>query len=132
VKRAKPPSFLHELICEVTGISPKRAPTIEQLMREHIFHSTLDWQTAEELKDGACRAYELYKQASTYFDTASAWQAAVYKRMKAEMRLANARKRGKFEAIAKAEEYLARCNDEEEWLGAVCTRLSDKFLGERA
>lgn len=132
MKKNKPLNFLHEMICQATGVSPKLAPTIERLMREHIFHSTLDWQTAEQLEQGAREAHALYKLAPPYFDTWSALLAAAYKRMKADKRLASARERGKPEAIAKAEEYLGQCKYEEEWLGDVCTRPGDKFFGGRA
>jgi hypothetical protein len=132
MKKTKPLNFLHEMICKATGVSPKLAPTIERLMREDIFHSTLDWQTAEELENGAREAYELYRLAKPYYDMWSALLGAVYKRMTADQRLANAHKRGKPEAIAKAEEHLRWCKYREEWLGTLCTGLADRFFGERA
>jgi hypothetical protein len=43
-------------IVEVTGCSPEDAVVIEYIMREEIFHSTLDWQTAAQFNRAARRA----------------------------------------------------------------------------
>ncbi len=100
-------------------------------MREDIFHSTLDWQTREELEQGAREAYALYKLAPQYFDTWTALLKAVYKRMGANERLAKTRTQGKPEAIAKAEAQLTRCQQREEWLGDLSLRLGERFFGGR-
>jgi hypothetical protein len=100
MNKAKSLSFIHELICDEVMVSPQMASIIEQIMRDDIFHSTLDWQTAEELKDGARKAHELYKLAPNHFDTAAAQQAATYETMRAS---ANARRTDEPEIIAKAE-----------------------------
>ena len=34
---------------------------VEELMRDVIFHSTLDWQTARQFNKGAREAYEVFK-----------------------------------------------------------------------
>lgn len=50
----------HQLIAEATGISEAAVlDEIEDLMREVIFHSTLDWQTREELIAAAMEANTL-------------------------------------------------------------------------
>lgn len=46
-----------ELILAATGCSPNDAEAIEEIMRDVIFHSTLDWQTQAELESAAKTAY---------------------------------------------------------------------------
>jgi hypothetical protein len=38
---------------EATGCSAAEADRIEDIMRDDIFHSTLDWQTRPELEEAA-------------------------------------------------------------------------------
>jgi|SRR5882672_3084530 len=46
-----------------TGVTdPNVLAEIEAVMRHTIFHSTLDWQTARELQEGARQAYTVYRQ----------------------------------------------------------------------
>lgn len=47
---------LARLIAAVTGATGADAAQVEVIMREEIFHSTLDWQTREQLEDGARQA----------------------------------------------------------------------------
>ncbi len=47
-----------KMIVEATGCSPADAPEIEDYMRHTIFHSTLDWQTAAQLKKAAKTAWK--------------------------------------------------------------------------
>jgi hypothetical protein len=46
-------SRYRELIKQVTGCTGRQAAEIENVMRNVIFHSTLDWQTRDELQDAA-------------------------------------------------------------------------------
>ena len=49
-----------EIIAEATGITdPVRLDEIEEIMRQDIFHSTLDWQTKEQLAAAAILAEQL-------------------------------------------------------------------------
>lgn len=50
------------LIIEATSCSEADAAEIENLMRDCIFHSTLDWQTREQLERAAREGQELLKQ----------------------------------------------------------------------
>lgn len=51
------PSFYQEIIMgAVPGCTPERAVAIEEVMRQDIFHSTLDWQTREQLEEAAREA----------------------------------------------------------------------------
>lgn len=44
----------HQIITEATGeTDPQRLADIEDSMRFDVFHSTLDWQSREQLKEGA-------------------------------------------------------------------------------
>jgi hypothetical protein len=43
-------------IIETTGCKPEDAALIEDIMRNEIFHSTLDWQTPAQFWDGVRRA----------------------------------------------------------------------------
>lgn len=46
-------------IFEATKCDPKDAAEIENLMRDFIFHSTLDWQTKRQFNKGAREAKEM-------------------------------------------------------------------------
>lgn len=47
-------SGYQEIISGATGVTdPTKLAEIEDVMRHSIFHSTLDWQTREELEVGA-------------------------------------------------------------------------------
>lgn len=129
MRKIRPPNPLHELIHDATGAPPALIPIIEQVMREDIFHSTLDWQTAAELADGARQAYDLYCTASPYFNTWSACQAAVFKTMQANERLEKARKRGKPDSIIKAEQHLQFCQRRERELASMCRQFGEAFFG---
>ena len=44
----------HQIITAATGeTNPQRLADIEDSMRFDVFHSTLDWQSREQLKEGA-------------------------------------------------------------------------------
>jgi hypothetical protein len=58
-------SRYRELIIEATGCTAKQAAQIEDVMRNVIFHSTLDWQTRDELQDAARLAFEVIKRLNT-------------------------------------------------------------------
>jgi hypothetical protein len=46
----------------ITGCSELEATVVEEIMRNNIFHSTLDWQTSEEYRTAALMAYETLKE----------------------------------------------------------------------
>lgn len=52
-------SFYRALIIEATGIGEKDARFVEEIMREDVFHSTLDWQSRAQFVRGAREAVEL-------------------------------------------------------------------------
>jgi len=47
-----------EQIIKATKCDPADASRIEEIMRCHIFRSTLDWQTTRQFNDGARKAKE--------------------------------------------------------------------------
>jgi hypothetical protein len=51
-----------EIILKSTGCSLREAPRVEEIMRDVIFHSTLDWQTREELESAAKTAYAVLQE----------------------------------------------------------------------
>lgn len=55
-------SRYREIIRRATGCTEAQAVKIEDVMRNVIFHSTLDWQTREELEDAARLAVEVIRQ----------------------------------------------------------------------
>ena len=54
-------SFYRRLIIEATGVNEKDAGYVEAIMRDDIFHSTLDWQSQAQFVRGAREAVELLK-----------------------------------------------------------------------
>lgn len=48
-----------KMIHKATNCDPKDAAEIEDIMRNTIFHSTLDWQTKRQFNRGARQAKEL-------------------------------------------------------------------------
>lgn len=52
-------STYQALIVEATGVDEKDAAYVEDIMREDVFHSTLDWQSRAQFVRGAREAVEL-------------------------------------------------------------------------
>jgi hypothetical protein len=57
-------SRYREIIKQATGCNDRKAIEIENIMRNVIFHSTLDWQTREELQNAARLAVEILREAA--------------------------------------------------------------------
>ena len=79
------------LIAAATGAPESRLALLENLMRDEIFHSTLDWQSAEELAEGARRAHDLYRSAPAYYDGFLILHRAEFRLAKLESSLRKAR-----------------------------------------
>jgi hypothetical protein len=54
--------FYREIIMSATGCSREEAMKIEDIMRDVIFHSTLDWLTREEFEEGARLAQAVLRE----------------------------------------------------------------------
>jgi hypothetical protein len=60
--KAQPLSLYEQIIAEATGVDDLEIiAMIEGVMRHDVFHSTLDWQSREQLADGARAALALLK-----------------------------------------------------------------------
>ena len=53
IMRTKPPTGYTKIIIEATECSVEDAHEVEDIMRDVIYHSTLDWQTLQELTKSA-------------------------------------------------------------------------------
>jgi len=54
-------NYYDDLIIRATGVTGRDAGYIEDIMRNDIFHSTLDWQTRAQLVRAAKKAVGLLK-----------------------------------------------------------------------
>jgi hypothetical protein len=55
-------SSYSKLIREATGVTDQKSlDQIEEILRQDVFHSTLDWQSRAQLMKGAKEALELWK-----------------------------------------------------------------------
>ena len=78
------------MILEDTGCTADDAGMIEHIMREDIFHSTLDWQSREELCRAARNAAKMLDENRDLYEQERANTRAVFE----EMRRAVGRKAG--------------------------------------
>ena len=90
-------------IQEATGAAAETLPILERIMRDEIFHSTLDWQTALQFNAAARRALKLYQQNRPFYDADQVLQAARWAMSLAETDLQKARESGEVTAIHAAE-----------------------------
>ena len=90
-------------IAAATGAPESRLALLENLMRDKIFRSTLDWQSAKELADGTRRTHDLYRTAPAYFDGLEILQRAIFRLSRLEDKLVLARESGNWERIADLE-----------------------------
>ena len=54
-------NYYEDLIIRATGVPGRDARYVEDIMRNDIFHSTLDWQTRAQLVRAARKAADLLK-----------------------------------------------------------------------
>jgi hypothetical protein len=55
-------SIYEDIITEATGITGRDVGHVESIMREDIFHSTLDWQSREMLARAAREAAKMLRE----------------------------------------------------------------------
>lgn len=110
-------------IAEATGAPSSALGMIEEIMRSEVFHSTLDWQSAEEFQKGARRAYQLYLADREFYQADAQYRRASFRLFSATERLKTLQNEGdasarlveaqaEFEA-ARIEEAAARISLEE-------------------
>lgn len=127
------------LISTVTGARAEDMPKVEAIMRDEIFHSTLDWQSEAQLADGATRAYHLLRNHRAFYEMQFTHTATVFAESQAEVRDRDAREAlgqavasGRVERIEKcrvaeqkAKEHLALARRKRE----IAEQLLDRVLG---
>lgn len=92
-KKLRPGSYQAQ-IADATGAPDEILPILERILREEVFHSTLDWQSAAQLRAGARKAYRLYLGDTAFYDAFDRHHRASYRLFAAENALAGAREAG--------------------------------------
>ena len=77
-------SSYQAMIIEDTGCNLADAAMIEHIMREDIFHSTLDWQTRAELRRAARKAAKLLEKNRDLYEAERDQTRAVFEQMQVE------------------------------------------------
>jgi len=95
------------MIQEATGAPPEILAILERIMRDEIFHSTLDWQTSRQFNTAARKAYKMYCEARPLYDADQNLHSARWAACLAESALIEARESGDASAIHEAEEASA-------------------------
>ena len=62
----------HHLIQRATGAPARDLALVENIMRDDIFHSTLDWQTREQLTAAARQAFALLQSNRDLYESGRA------------------------------------------------------------
>ncbi|MBM3861553.1 MAG: hypothetical protein FJ395_18160 [Verrucomicrobia bacterium] len=70
------------MIQEDTDCTAADAPMVEEIMRNDVFHSTLDWQTRAEFRKGAREAARLLEENRDLYEAARAETMAFVAQMK--------------------------------------------------
>lgn len=79
---------VQNIIERETAAESELIPVIERIMREDIFHGPLDWQTAEQLRDAAREAVQIYYSDKDFHDADTQHRKARWARIVAEKELA--------------------------------------------
>lgn len=83
-------------------------------MRSEVFHSTLDWQSAAEFRQGARKAYKRYLADKAFYDANARWRRAVFRTSVAEQTIGQLREQSPAaKALAAAEAALESARVEE-------------------
>jgi hypothetical protein len=130
MKTTMPPTIYgltvyEKLIAKATSASDTILPILENIMRDEVFHSTLDWQDDAQFTAGARRALRIFLSNRRLYETEAAFHHARITRLQAEQALAAARASGDANAIGAATEALAEAKGEE----AEALQAFDNCLG---
>ena len=74
---------LRRLIQHATGAPAGDLALVENIMRDDIFHSTLDWQTGEQLSSAARQAFTLLNENRDMYEFSRASAMAAFNEMRA-------------------------------------------------
>ena len=83
MKPQKRKNHLHVLIQGTTGAPDSDIAIIENIMRDDIFHSTLDWQTSEQLSYAARQAFDLLNENRDMYEFSHTSAMAAFNEMRA-------------------------------------------------
>ena len=75
-------SAYEQMIIEDTGCKPDDAPMIEDIMRNEVFHSTLDWQSRAQFRQGARKAAKILEQNRELFENYRVQTHAIFEQTK--------------------------------------------------
>ena len=120
------PTAYSAAIAEATGAHRMQLPIIERIMREVIFHSTLDWQTKEQFDTGAIEAYSEYKAAKGFYDAENKFCLYRFHLSKTDEKLTQAVTKLDRAAATGVSGRIAKCEAEVEKLREMKARLSEK------
>jgi hypothetical protein len=74
---------LRQIIQRTTGAPARDLSLIENIMRDDIFHSTLDWQTREQLVNAARHAFTRLNDNLDLYEFGRARAMAVFRQLRA-------------------------------------------------
>lgn len=94
---------IRRLIQDATGAPAKDLAQIENIMRDEIFHSTLDWQSREQLADAARQAFARLNEDHEMYDLDHGCRMALFQKMRAESALREHDTPANRAAVAQAE-----------------------------
>ena len=72
----------NRVIMDHLGCSADEAAMVEDIMRNEVFHSTLDWQTAEQLRQGTREAWAILQADRDFFEDHYREVQCVFEEMK--------------------------------------------------
>ena len=102
-------------IAAATGAADELLPILENIMREEVFHSMLDWQSASQFRDGARQALAIYEENSSFFQAEISYHKARFRVLMAQQALSDLTSQaGSSEAITLAEAAYQKTMAEEQ------------------
>ena len=110
------PTPYFDLIAEATGARLMGLPILERIMREDVFHSTLDWQTRDKFMAGAREAHQQYLSAKEFYDSENKVIVMGFHLSKTEEKLAQAVKKLERATACGIPERIDKCRAEVEKL----------------
>ncbi len=76
-----------DLIAEATGAEDELLPILEKIMREEVFHSTLDWPSPAQFRSGARKALKIFNRDPDFFRAEMSYSRARFQTLVAEQAL---------------------------------------------